>query len=774
MRKAQKLLAKFLKNNKGSSIVTILVAMFFVSALGAMLLFASYTGLKIKVTEQRGVSNFYNATEVMDQIRSGVQIVASDAVTKAYTDLLINYTGSDIADKEKLFNDSFINYVLDWKTQEDLLNPDFSEKELFTSLSINAAIYEYNLSIIEYFLISAGVSSDEIYYEGKSNEDAAIKITGAGSVDVFTTPTGSTESGYVSINDLTVSFTDKETAIETSISTDIVINIPPISLSTGSGFTTAEFPEYALISDSTISKNNLELTINGSVYGRNISLSGAGSDTNPIFTTINNSTIISPNKIEIGVGHSFNLSEGSQAWVDGFELFNNANIFLNGNSYVQDDLVLTGNESEAYLNGNYYGFGNGGIYESPVIGITGRYDARQSSSIVINGYDTKLDLDESNALMLAGHSFIIPKEQASGGILMGESISVNPNQLAYLIPYEYLNINSWDTGTVVSNPYVYSGSGEPPNVTLKQSMVLWEVEENGTMVSKNLGNYGNPNVAKLVMPITGSNDKLVYYFYEFRHITDTSGNPFLSNIETANEYFADYFEVNKEEISEYLTLYTDLSNYDGIIQTSGNYIVDVSEATATNPNPEPIYELVKATEDMMDMETFNVAYNNFVKTLSYSDGVYDNPYDNLITTSKVNEFINANPKSSSRIWEFQTINSDMTIDITALLIDEDFVLNEDEYMDVKLIISTSDVTVNREFSGLIITDGNIIVNTGSINADKDAVIEVFDSIYMDVLNEEVKISRFLTLVDEYKTGQEYLDTPWELSDIVVYDDWKKS
>ena len=79
---------KALKGNSGSGIVLVLVCMLCVSMLGIMILYLSYTGLLIKVTERQSQENFYDATTAMDEVRAGVQKAASDSIAEAYKTML--------------------------------------------------------------------------------------------------------------------------------------------------------------------------------------------------------------------------------------------------------------------------------------------------------------------------------------------------------------------------------------------------------------------------------------------------------------------------------------------------------------------------------------------------------------------------------------------------------------------------------------------------------------------------------------------------------------
>ncbi len=116
-------------------------------------------------------------------------------------------------------------------------------------------------------------------------------------------------------------------------------------------------------------------------------------------------------------------------WADNVVLGGNGttaaapNVLIRGNMHVRDDLELNANYSNFQLVGRYYGFGNStksdarvyvptvnsSAYFYSVDGTTTNLAARghyNSSAIVINGQQSKLNLSETNALFLAGRTYI--------------------------------------------------------------------------------------------------------------------------------------------------------------------------------------------------------------------------------------------------------------------------------------------------------------------------------------------------------------------------------
>ena len=91
-------------------------------------------------------------------------------------------------------------------------------------------------------------------------------------------------------------------------------------------------------------------------------------------------------------------------------------------------------------------------------------DTALSSSIVINGKNTTLDLSGVRKIMLAGRSYIgtskvksVNGESNSNDVMMGESITVKGTQLAYLLPSELIDASKLKNSEMeIKNPMSYS------------------------------------------------------------------------------------------------------------------------------------------------------------------------------------------------------------------------------------------------------------------------------------------------------------------------------
>lgn len=138
--------------------------------------------------------------------------------------------------------------------------------------------------------------------------------------------------------------------------------------------------------------------------------------------------------------------------------------------HVRDDLEMNADYSEIYLKGNYYGFGNGTKKDNRVF--TGMVDDDDfdliedgkvrshytTSSIVINGENSKLDLTDTKNLFIAGRAYIelskdVKKDSTTNkkyfefdsstkDFKTGESVSIKTNQRAYNTQYLGITVDT--------------------------------------------------------------------------------------------------------------------------------------------------------------------------------------------------------------------------------------------------------------------------------------------------------------------------------------------
>ncbi len=702
-----------LKQNNGATIVTVLVSMFFLLTLTSIMVFMSYTALRIEQTEAAGIRGFYDSEALMDEIKVGMEHTMSEALATAYESVFKTSTtdpneGATMAETMLKFLDTYS------------ASPDFIIQQ---GESNGKPVYFYYADFFITYLAEAGVDDQSIFVEGvpsTGTSDRPIHLSG--NKGVSSSPIGNVgtikyDESSVTFEGISVTYIDPDTNIGTKITSDIVVTFGENFLtSTAQAIDFSNAVDFCLVATEDLSAT-VSTTFNGGIYGNTVSTNG---------NTNVNETLIAKESLDILTSNIFSLSSTAEIWAGDISLKNDASINSESDSsiYIQNDLALDGNQSSAEINGSLLGFGNSTI------------DPNESSSILLNGLDTQLDLSGTDFLMLAGHSFIVASE---GNSLMGESISARPNQLAYLAPISIFPSSSG----IVSNPLVMTTPTDPsdfPDIN--------GVDKNAAIIGANSLNSYSADIMTLTYPLVGTGKSAVYYFITF---SDTAN---------ANRYFRDYFNTNTSEITGYIEDYAELSTVGGIPQVAGNYIIESNTGVYSLGTQRNI-----ATESA---EYVKDSFDNIVKSLSTATTTKPNPFEHLVDTGELEKFITKNQEVSG-IYEFKNSSGD----VVALVVNKSLAFDDlNRYPDVKLIISTGDVTLNQDFSGLILSDKDITISGSAdqISSDPDGVSSAFSATYNGI-----SISELFTIAGTASiTGTMEQTEVRDITDMVTYANWTKN
>ncbi len=477
---------KALRENRGSGIVLVMIAMLFVTILGATLLYTSYTGYLVKLTDRGGKENFYQASTMMDQVVAGLQETASDAIAGAYSEVLADY--SNLTDPEAAFSDAFRERML----------PRNSDMPLY---KLSDGTYLYNVSkLFSYAETPVDAQMTLNGYSGEGDSTASpgrVKISADGTT----------------ITLKSVSLTYLQNGFETNVTTDICIDMPEFYQYNGE-YAVSGLPNYALIAKKELIAKGA--TLAGNAY--------AGKVTIPSGTLKldKKTTVISGGVVSLTQGTA-KLEQESETslWATDLALGAQTSATLRGSSYLKDDLELR-SRSTAELEGNYYGFG----YEPD--------NPDANSAILANGRGAVLNLQNARLLSLAGNSFV--RATASGNsLLMGDSVAAKSEQRLYLVPDRYLNKND----LLTSNPVVIKvSSGQEPDLTQFTATLPTEVKTK----------YG-ASVVKLVYPLgteTVEKQFVVYLFLKFDTVDHANAyfkDAFSKNPKDIQEYLTGYLDV---------------------------------------------------------------------------------------------------------------------------------------------------------------------------------------------------------------------------------------
>lgn len=691
---------KFHRDNRGSTLLVVILAMLMLGILGTVSLYTTYVNYSIKITERNATNNFYTAEMVMEEIKAGLEKEVSLAFTEAYLEIMQNYGAYDPVQRTVEFQHRYLT-------------------SLSGQLASAGRSDQVDLSKLESYISEAQRGASELRL---TDESAASLIQYNDSVVIQGLKlTYTNTSGYVAV-----------------IATDIVLKIPTILFEEDSAL--PDVLAYSLIADRELHfDQGGNYQVRGNVYGgkygiyvkANVAFLPADGSLDHVVATGGNVYVTdSGAKLRLN-GESLDgaFSGGaSSLWAEGI-IVDSAEVSLRGKSYVHDDLTINGKNSIVKLAGAYYGFG----YESVS---TRQYGPASSSSILINGTKTTLDLSLLTELGLAGQAYIgttDPSDReaapgdgtefASTDVRMGEALSVQSNQLAYLVPPECIGYINGECvlGANPVNLTAYRQYKTAESAAQAQHIPCAEVDLTkvtlGTETVRSLSEYG-ASWQKVFYQAAGSSNAWVYYYLKFE------------SAQQANAFFADYYEQNRNLLNQYIKVYLDSYKAPAGMQKlnlAGNAVYYDEAAGGFVLEPAGYSgEGVGEGEDpalaaLLDYENYTGIYQalNINLTMNYAaltnDQIArDSVFLNIVNVEKLREYLGTGTEKTVTAAGGQKV----------LLVDnaegEVYILPDDSSLSA--VIATGSVKVTHNFKGMILSGETIYVeNAARVESDPDAV-----------------------------------------------------
>ncbi|MEG1908925.1 MAG: hypothetical protein RR147_04925 [Oscillospiraceae bacterium] len=709
------------RRNRGSAIITVVVAMLFVVAIGTSLLFAAYTGYRVTLTERGDKKNFYSAAAAMDEIRAGLQTAVSDAIDEAYTKTLAGYANKSADAGEFETQAQFANnfYTSFAKTS---FSDSMKRYTLFDAREPDYEIKAYIPNALE-FLAAPPTSGGKLEVTAENGAPLGTVIPYSKDGKVWDS---------ITLKDINVKYT--QNGYESNVSSDITVTIPDFFVkpvfSTG-------LNSYAIVANNSLLRaSGGAVNVSGDVYA------GAVSLTNFAEMNFSNGNLLckggtgtADGTISVKDGSTFNFdAPEKELWARNIKLGASGsvgNAKLNGKLHVANDIILDGNNitaagkgSSAVLQGSYFGFGS-----DP-------QNSNKSSAIIANGRSTSIDISKLNALYLAGVSFIdvVGVQEAANApsinsqIPMGESLTALSNQLAYLVPAECIQ-------NYPSNPCMFNAGSEVKEPIVNPSVGIWEDKKTGE--TKRLTDYiggGKGSYKALYKNMGADTDpKLAYVFLIF------------NKQEYANEYFRDYFTAHPEKIEGYLKLYAEISDKknDADINTKGNVFYTDTKGTS------------EAGDDRLTL--FPANGKTWAGEMQARFDNMKSPFEAFVKTTELNAL------SKSTSLEFKQDDK-----VVAVVTGGNYNYNSADK--IRLIISAGDTTVSKPFSGIILSGHDIIANA-------DITAEPLNTQLLSATctkgGKTYKLSDFIGNELSAGAASGGDTTTWDLNGLVTYKNWSK-
>ena len=549
------------RDDRGSAIVIVIIAMAMIGILATTLLWMAYMNYMIKVADIRNKNSFYSAEEVVEQVMSGLRRESAEAVGVAYREVLANWDNLDSEEeRSNVFMTTYTDALVD-KLKDTSRGTGYYDRTILEAY-IDAGIFQRGTS-------GAGVDEDAWDHGNALSDplgDSVMEIV---------------NNNSIILKNIYVSCTDDQERVSI-VQTDICLDVPKLIFENNGSID--NLYQYSLIGNEGIEVQGPGIiTAEGSIYA-GTDVNGKGGLTLGIETVtkadgteeakkVGNANLVLEDALrviskgDISVqGPASGLTvrdvpgQDNRMYARNITL-NSAAASLDSKVYVANDLTLDGVGSRVSLTKEYYGYG-----VSTYNGLPGEpaADSGDSSAIIINGKDSTVDMLSVTRLLLAGRSYIGSNIGNAAGdearytnapgvavpktpVMMGESIAIKGGQVAYLVPAECIGTLEGEVN-IGQNPI----NGDKENdITAFQAEYGDDFKEVDfdrkvyRLNGKSLREFGVADmnhIRKVYAPYRGGT--LLYYYL----VMDKTN---------AEKYFVQYydFDANREEIDTYFDRY---------------------------------------------------------------------------------------------------------------------------------------------------------------------------------------------------------------------------
>lgn len=691
---------KLQSKKEGSTLVSVIIGLTFLVALGLIVILGSSQYLTAVFVDNYAKDSFYDSETILEEVRSGLVKKASTASEEAYKEVMENYLEYKGSVKNT-FAKAYITKVI-------------SKVRGISYTDYKDSAWD-DLVDVEQIDGSDMVERLKKYTKKPDAVKAKDNVGNIGNKLVFVVHKTTDNLYTLTLKNIVIDYTD-EADYHSTIVTDIRLNVPDLNFEGDSKLDVVK--DFIVISDDSLNvpmwAQNCGFT--GNIYTGNKDQGIVMNNGSQAF--FNSNTIISRGSFQSLSCSDVSIKglDGSSAdvWVRNITLdkfgsggapdgVNGTKFDMNANAYVAGDFEINDADTTVKLAGKYYGYSYNETNDGTDPG-----DSEYSSAILINGYNTTFNASNLDLLELAGRTFVEKQgtDKKKSDIMMGESLAVKSDQIAYLVPDKYIKTNETTFGT---NPMIWE-----PGKTTKEAIESCVVIKDSDEISKYLA--PEKFIANYTQGGLGGTTDYVYFYLKFK------------NANAANQYFKDLYSGSlnvlddedgtiKSQLNERAETY--IAATDGGMLLSGNlyavagniirYYYESSELKSTrqgssyyNGSGTPKSELLE------DGKKMGKEYVNKQLTLT-SNGpaaegqmhMTDADYDTKVVADELIDF----SKLASEIKLEDAIGMVYAYPGTDLAIDGTNVKDG-------VVIAKGNVEVKSDFKGLIIAGGKVTVQAG--------------------------------------------------------------
>lgn len=741
----------FKLNNKGASLVTVIIVIGFIGILAGVVMMTSLINYKMKRVNVYAKDTFYSAEQVLDEINIGLQRYISDSISVAYTDVMQNFSEYSVEKKRMVLQTNYYERMWD-------------------KLQSGGTNQKYNVAVLEGFL------KDSTLWQGDSQ-------TGYGAIVRAVDESGSLsmegvmstyDTGIV-LKDLKVYYKDSKGFVSV-IQTDIRLTYPELDFAS----TTAlpDIASYGVIADNgLVTAGNGPVAMEGNFYLDSFTSEGTNPDSRKAISHTGDGKVVVKHDMLLK-NAAFTNEETGTVWADGIETVGGS-IDLSGETLLADDLNIRGDKSVITLSGIYNGFGSS------------IKDADRSSAILINGTNSSLDLSGIEKITLAGHAYVGTKnatedegegegteEETSqtnaNDVFTGESIAVKSNQLMYMIPAECIGVDSttgksaFNKNPLTTEEYQIIKNDPTRYTEVSLDVTVRKLGSSLTDYISKINGVAQPEV--VFVPTSGT--PLVYYYMKF------------DNEEAANRYFALYYNSNKETYDRYIESYVDFLKFPTTatvtrIKLAANGVYgDAENGFYMLPYTVEGASTKLADNQVQYQERFTALCTKLTENYAELTGLTEAPdrdnqvlFENLVNADELTAYIAGGGGGT-------TLRLSGEKGDVILTKEPSITLGASE-ANVHLVISTGNVKIDvHNFTGTVFANGTVTAseNVQSIKADPETVNAML-RYYQEISGQNVMVAQVLQDANDYmfaiQDAEDTQRTTTTMADLIVYENWKK-
>lgn len=752
-------------NNKGNTLAIVIIGIFILSILGTLILSLTATNYKMKLNDKKSEDTFYYAEKALDEVYAKIEADAMQCARDAYAEVM----GTYIEDNGSTLN--IRNSI--WANRE--FKVKYKEK-----LEVN-----YRESSVNYTLnyLRSGITNVSGY------RFALLKLDGAEATSVRYNLDADSLLTEIVLQNVCVECNTEKTGFYSSIITDFTIKVPDITMDLmehPGGFNFDELFGYAVIAEgstadfrvgsrnASIMIDNNNTTITGNVY--------AGNENNCDSVRVGDSALNGYQAKNLNIKASNFVCKGpfvlygSNAKLRNLDGDDNSvdavnslqfyakdiklektvednpatiNLDIVGNCIVSDDMEVNGDYYNVAMKGNYFGYGfqqgaargveadsnlltvfDKSIYGTPLV-----KEHEQRSAIIINGKYADINMTGVRQMILGGRAYIdLDGGIQSGGdvsYMTGESVSFKGNQQIYLADSQDM-----DGALGGANPIMYQkfvDDGYYDEVT-------------------HIVNYSQAGLNPDKVVAKKINDEV--YFYKKESNPTAQTNNFVAATRNANKLAAIKAHIRNDLHVRNLTFSNSLRAHTvgAMMSVENGNMGDVTIGDTINQ--DDFLELIddinirrshlETTLHDVSTDSTILGQNPTAESLATSTIT---PYDYFMSTVIKPSFMNSREAavlSSTEVNGYGEIKAALTAagysdaDISAGTVRVGYIISNDSTttienvgFDAGIIITNRDVSISKNFTGIVVTDGTVRIHTGSnisLNACKDLVVAMFKEI----------------------------------------------